>query len=653
MANFDYICFKITTMNIAYLIVYKRKHKVTNMIENFAFIFKANHGLTREVMNVQYKNECKKMGLSENPNYTTPEYSYFRVGFSGMPIPEGLNKWTPIISLRKGVKYYIATWSRMLFTATGSTSDGSAKVILNEYFHLILPESKANPNDGTREYNRLSNIDIGYTQPNPSSEVDEDRGVMKYWINREHKNAQGKPLGYSSSFYESAVELKEDLSNLPHIMNHWYDVNDLLHRHDDKIKHLLYGFTAEDVEGLSEAEIDEMISFSKSGQTVREAAAFIREVVKGRKEPKQIPSTSHLSQSVKNIVKDIWDSLEKKDAEVSSDPLEEKVKDVKNSFTVEGVPLIKSNRFTAEEYKAFKTQHHGWHLNPKEHTYSDEEIRDQVYTMMNQNVISKSTLKELYDSLSKDFKYQDLAAEKEIARQKIYQKLGWDKMTPINMEFWKCFGSAPFFISDTNKKLVKYQELYGAKGMNEIFDDRFEKTYHYYSVNNYFQQFDSVWNSGKEIYDLAHTTFTSPYNSVDEMEEELPVKKIKAAAENFYLDKTKDFEERLKAFDKYGDKETYIFRPQDVRLNKIFDIYFEQDYVQRHETVNCLSIIEWWIDSLADERTHISYVNNKYHPDLESSERNYVASENSINRLRKYYIEKLILEKTATFEFDW
>ena len=69
--------------------------------------------------------------------------------------------------------------------------------------------------------------------------------------------------------------------------------------------------------------------------------------------------------------------------------------------------------------------------------------------------------------------------------------------------------------------------------------------------------------------------------------------------------------------------------------------------------VNCIQIVEWWIETLKEDRSFISYKENKYHPKIKRKKRNYTPSKKAIERLKNYYTNIIIEEGVASFELDW
>ena len=143
----------------------------------------------------------------------------------------------------------------------------------------------------------------------------------------------------------------------------------------------------------------------------------------------------------------------------------------------------------------------------------------------------------------------------------------------------------------------------------------------------------------------------SMYNSLDEMEEELSVKKIGAEAQIFYMDKSKDLKERIKVFEKYGHEEGSIYTPDDDALNVIFEFHNDDDNNERHQTYETIDIIDWWIGM--QKRNRVNVYKGEYSPKFKKLTRNYTPNKQAIERLRIYYIEKLFIEGISSFVFDW
>jgi hypothetical protein len=342
--------------------------------------------------------------------------------------------------------------------------------------------------------------------------------------------------------------------------------------------------------------------------------------------------------------------------------INQKVQQLKSSFTVEGTPLFKSDRFTEAEIEQMKkdsTCHssHWYGFGKNDKVWTDEEIATQIEAFFVTPYMSETQFKDIIHKMMKSLPLVNREHERKMFKELLYGILNWTEEKNGASEMWKKFGSAPCAPDGKfhgNKNLERYSKLYGACSMETIFEGQFSKKFHifWYGANNALQEFETFWKEAKKKKDLAAQTFSSPYNTLEDLEDSVVVKKIKDEAVKFYLDKTKDFTERVRVFAVHGEEESCIFNPSDADLGKIFKIYMEKDWIQRHETVDCATIVESWLSNLKKNRCHLSW-SNPYHPKLEKESRNYIPSEEAIDRLYKYYMEKLFLEGVGSFEFDW
>ncbi len=309
--------------------------------------------------------------------------------------------------------------------------------------------------------------------------------------------------------------------------------------------------------------------------------------------------------------------------------IEQQITDLKNSVTVEGKLLLSKN-------------------------WTDEQIASQINLLMNQNTYSSRDLVIFIDKLLKNIP-DNLSTSKQIEEyitDELYKKVNWtEKFMP---EFWRNFGSAPFTHKNThNEKLVKARKN-GAKGMDEIFEHKFESGYSMtYELNNLVYGLPDRIAEHELLKNMKTTVYTSPYSSFEEIEDTLPKKKAKIEGMIFYKDKTKPMEERIKAFEEYGDVDEYIHSPMHSSLNDIFDVYSECGESERRDKICCLDIVEWWMEEIISNRLEIDYKTNQYHPKLVKLNRGYVPSNKAIERLRDRYAELLFMEDVSGFTFDW
>lgn len=339
--------------------------------------------------------------------------------------------------------------------------------------------------------------------------------------------------------------------------------------------------------------------------------------------------------------------------------LKTQIEQLKSSFSVEGVPLINSDRFSDKDFhlmRAENTAHkyHWQHFSSDKKKWSDKEICEQIELFMSIKLIPEDSFRKIVENLLKKLLFKDKESEKAKFIEVLNIVLGTENNVEVIPEFWRNFGSAPYSILkyNNNEKLDKYRKLYGACGMDEIFgEERFSLAHHLlYGINNATTRFDTAWDN--HLKDLEMQNLTSTYKSLDDLENNVVARKIKEEARKFYHDKSKPFKERLKVFGVYGEEDSCIYNPKNTDLNSIFELHTEGDMYQRHEMVDTVNIIDSWIDNLRSARLSMDW-ENKYHPKLKETKRNYTPSKEALNRLRVYYLEKLMLEEVRSFELDW
>lgn len=284
---------------------------------------------------------------------------------------------------------------------------------------------------------------------------------------------------------------------------------------------------------------------------------------------------------------------------------------------------------------------------------SDEKMDEQIDILLN---VIKRTPDEINVQESRVMSKIDYSkSEKEVA-----DFIKSEMMTFINLtgtpsqSFWRNFGSAPYYQKYEDEKGKK-----GGVGMDTIFGKKFEDCHS--MMFEVYRLTDDMIGQYMEEKDRrnspASKNIESKFKSLDDLEENLSVKKIDAEAKIFWNDETKDFDERLEVFGKYGKNSTYIHEPNHRGLAKIFNMSSESDdggmCFDRYQNVDCLDVVEWWIETLSEGRSKISYNENKYHPKIISKKRNYIPSEAAIDRLQNYYKRIIMQEGVASFEFDW
>lgn len=281
---------------------------------------------------------------------------------------------------------------------------------------------------------------------------------------------------------------------------------------------------------------------------------------------------------------------------------------------------------------------------------SDEKIDTEINILMGAIIRGNDEIKHetsrIYSKL--DFSWDEKKAE-EFIRETFYKFVGFND-GPLDNNFWINFGSAPFYT-----KYVKDEyKNKGSVGMDEIFGKQFEHCYSYiYEIRDEISSLTNAFTEKKKRLTQKKEIFSSPYKDLNELEENVVAKKIKDEAFVFFSDKTKSLENRLEVFKKYGKTHSYIHEPSNPDLARIFEIYKEREEMQRHETADCIRIVESWVNSLVKGRRKISYESNRHHPKIKGTVRNYTPSKESIERLKNYYLEILLEEGTSSFKFDW
>lgn len=287
---------------------------------------------------------------------------------------------------------------------------------------------------------------------------------------------------------------------------------------------------------------------------------------------------------------------------------------------------------------------------------SDEKMDKQIDILLN---VIKRTPDEINAQESRVISKIDYSRPK----KEMVEFIKTEMMTFINLTgtpdrvFWRNFGSAPFYQKYEDEKGKKGKK--GGVGMDTIFGKKFEDCYS--MMFKVYELSDRMIGQYMEEKDRRNSPISknieSKFNSLDDLEENLSVKKICAEAEIFWNDETKDLEERLGVFDKYGKKVNCIHSPSHRGLSRIFDMSSESDSggmcFERHEEVSCLEVVDWWIDTLIEGRSKISYNDNQYHPKIKSKKRNYTPSDEAIDRLSNYYKRIIMQEGVASLEFDW
>lgn len=279
---------------------------------------------------------------------------------------------------------------------------------------------------------------------------------------------------------------------------------------------------------------------------------------------------------------------------------------------------------------------------------SDEEIDNQIDILLNINYMTQDELNYMRNRIISNIDYE--RSEDDIINSIRYTisemvnipiDYGYDEF-----KFWKNFGSAPLY--------QKYEDMKGKKGgigMDTIFGDKFNN---YSLICDILSLTDDIINRYKYQRDLDIKSLgMSKFNSLNELEENVIVKEIHTESEIFWNDESKDINERLLVFNKYGKTNPYLYDPNNVWLSRIYDTIMELDIFHRGENVMTTNMVDIWIGLLTEHRIKISHEDNKYHPKLIKNGRGYIPSEESIERLSIYYKKILMREGISSFIFDW
>lgn len=229
--------------------------------------------------------------------------------------------------------------------------------------------------------------------------------------------------------------------------------------------------------------------------------------------------------------------------------ISKKVHQLKSSFTVEGTPLFKSDRFTEEEIAQMKKDSnchssHWYGFSKTSKVWTDEEIATQIEVFLLTPTMNETKFNDIIDKILKAIPLKDKVHERKVFKELLFGILGWTEEKNGISELWAKFGSAPSASDDKfhgNKLLEKYAVKYGACSMGTIFDGQFSDKFHvfWYGAKQAIQKFEEYWDEAKKMKDLKSEVFTSPFKNLNDIEENVVMKKIPEVAKAFYLDKTK------------------------------------------------------------------------------------------------------------------
>ena len=281
---------------------------------------------------------------------------------------------------------------------------------------------------------------------------------------------------------------------------------------------------------------------------------------------------------------------------------------------------------------------------------TDEQIDQQIQLLLDQKRLDFNEVMENY------FK-SNWVLNLSSAKLFVKQSYGWEHDYNPDV-FWNG-GSVAFMKKYFNKK---YTYVKGALGWDDLFTDDIVGNW---SACDRWHQLRNIFNvegrlndflTEKENKNKLKSQDSYMFNTADEYLNaiENAKKTIVEDAQKYYLDPKNPIETRVKLFEELGKQDYCIFQPTNKRLREIFDYETcESDMYTRHEIVSCVGIIDSWLERLVDTRVEIDYSENEYHPKLKCPPRNYVASEEAIQRLRAKYFNLLVVDGVSKFELDW
>ena len=209
-------------------------------------------------------------------------------------------------------------------------------------------------------------------------------------------------------------------------------------------------------------------------------------------------------------------------------------------------------------------------LNKSHKTYTDEEIAEQFSTALNLNSTPPKDLELKIAYEMKILAYKNDKDEKEAILDNLYKFLGWKNskdnalFEPLDFEFWIGISSMPFIINDESnndniKLMFLLKKKYGARGIIEIFGNKADTFFEVSRIMSGLQySFSTEWSAQHNLKKKKEKIYSSKYNSLDEIEDNVVIKKIKEEALNFYMDKSKDFNQRRRVFDSHGEEYSSI-----------------------------------------------------------------------------------------------
>jgi hypothetical protein len=268
--------------------------------------------------------------------------------------------------------------------------------------------------------------------------------------------------------------------------------------------------------------------------------------------------------------------------------------------------------------------------------WSDDKILEQVEVFLSQAKLTERAVKDKIETIILNFDLSKSATEIiEDAKNQLYNFLNWTNEKFLDRNFWSQF----YYCRD-----ISCQVIFGNTWDSEN-----------YMVAGIIANFLSdeapliIERYKKNLVQFEPSSF----NTLKELEDGVIYSKIPEEAKKFYKDKSKNFQERVKAFSKHAIRSSYI-NPVHPILNRIFEYDFQNNHSdeERNDYILSEDIINNWIDMLKTHRC--TFVKEKFDSyKIKKSHRKFTPSKKALEKLFHLYMEKLIFEDFSGVDFDW
>lgn len=287
----------------------------------------------------------------------------------------------------------------------------------------------------------------------------------------------------------------------------------------------------------------------------------------------------------------------------------------------------------------------------KDKSFSDERIDKQVRLVMDLKPVSENRWDILIQEAVATHELKPELFNPKITEQIMRNVLGFKYV--VDQQFWANSASVAYkqkyFRFDSNK--IPRTAL----GLHDVFgEDNWEQ---YSNFQNHPQKFRKVVESIlRTKKDSAKLKSQREYMFDNAAEYLNAIEKVQEViiddARKFYKDPKKPLDQRLTLFNKFGADENCIHSPNDKYLELIFQLYAEDGYIIKRESIECSSIVNWWIGELEYYRLSLDN-SNSCHPKLMTKTRNYTPSPIALAKIKERHMNVLISEGVSKFDFDW